>query len=365
MDRFAASLCQSRVAGLIRDFQPRKIAPTLNLRRADLCFQYAAVAVAEALAAAKLTERGIDSAKIGLVVGTTRGAVNSFEQAMLGAMGGAWDRTGPLHFPNLVMSSLGGYVSKMFSLRGAASTVVSASAGGLQAVIHAFELLRCNPTQQAMVVVLADELSPLFFRLLEESGKLACGKEIGRAMVYSSNSPGLVMGEGAAAFVMEKRSSDSGSDLCLSGYGMTSDCESGGALQMSGARFSESILQAIHEARLNPNGIDLIYGHGSGSPCQDSREIRALAQVCKPSVPLSCVLPNTGLSESASAGFSLAAAALSLQHGEAYPIASLNGASGNWNFVQGEPVRSHFRNVLMTAGSDSGNNAALLLTKLN
>ena len=141
MDRFAASLCQSRVAGLIRDFQPRKIAPTLNLRRADLCFQYAAVAVAEALAAAKLTERGIDSAKIGLVVGTTRGAVNSFEQAMLGAMGGAWDRTGPLHFPNLVMSSLGGYVSKMFSLRGAASTVVSASAGGLQAVIHASILL--------------------------------------------------------------------------------------------------------------------------------------------------------------------------------------------------------------------------------
>ncbi len=366
IDRFTMSVCRSRVAGLVRDFQPRKIAPTLNLRRADLCFQYAAVAVAEALASAKLTERGIDSAKIGLVVGTTRGAVNSFENAMSGAMGGAWDKTGPLHFPNLVMSSLGGYVSKMFSLRGAASTVVSATAGGLQAVIHAFELLRCNPTQQAMVVVLADELSPLFFRLLEDSGKLACGKEVGRAMVYSSTSPGLVMGEGAAAFVLEKRASGSNeSDLCLCGYGMSSDCEHGGGLQMSGVRFSESILAAIEEAGLTPNCIDLIYGHGSGSSCQDGREIRALAQVCKPSVPLSCVLPNTGLSESASAGFSLAAAALSLQHGEAYPIASLHSAGANWNFVQGEPVRSDFRNVLLTAGSDSGSNAAVVLSRSN
>jgi 3-oxoacyl-(acyl-carrier-protein) synthase len=283
---------------------------------------------------------------------------------MLGAMGGAWDRTGPLHFPNLVMSSLGGYVSKMFSLRGAASTVVSAAAGGLQAIIHAYELLRCNPTQQAMVVVLADELSPLFFRLLEESGRLACGKEVGRPMVYSSTSPGLVMGEGAAAFVLEKRASESsGTGLYLSGYGMTSDCEPGGALQMSGVRFSESILQAIHEARLTSDGIDLIYGHGSGSSCQDSREIRALTQVCKPNVPLGCVLPNTGFAESASAGFSLAAAALSLQHGEAYPIASLNSAGGNWNFVRGETMHSEFRNVLLTAGSDSGSNAALVLSR--
>ena len=92
IDRFDVSGRRAQLAGLVRDFNPRKIAPTLNLRRVDLCFQYAAVAVAEALAASRVEERGIDCPKTGLVVGTTRGAVSSFENSMTNVMGGAWTR---------------------------------------------------------------------------------------------------------------------------------------------------------------------------------------------------------------------------------------------------------------------------------
>ena len=105
------------------------------------------------------------------------------------------------------MSSLGGYVSKIFNLQGAASTLVCGNGGGLQAIIHAWELLRSNPTQQAVVVVLADELSPMFFRMFDETGSLACGTDVSRGLVYGNGLGGVVMGEGAAAFVLEKRDS--------------------------------------------------------------------------------------------------------------------------------------------------------------
>lgn len=365
IDRFATSGPQDLQAGMVRNFEPRKIAPTLNLRRADLCFQYAAVAVAEALAQSRLVEREVDMSRVGLVAGTTRGAVNSFEQAMKSALGGAWEKTGPMHFPNLVMSSLGGVVSKMFNLRGSASTLVCGRGGGLQAIIHAFELLRCNPTQQAIVVVVADELSPLFYRLFFDSGKLAPSNGTVDSMVYDSASRGAVMGEGAAAFVLEKSQEDNpdSSRLYLSGYGLTSDSELNGSAQANGAWLSESIRQALREAHLAPADIDMIYGHGSGSPCHDKRELRALSQVLDRTVPLSCVLPNTGLAESASAGFSLAAAAMSLQHGEAYPMAVPTHPSSDWNFVYSQPDHFDIKNILLTGSSDAGNNAALILSK--
>jgi 3-oxoacyl-[acyl-carrier-protein] synthase II len=365
IDRFDVSHTQSKVAGLIRDFQPRKLAPTLNLRRIDLCFQFAAVAVAEALASSTIATRGIDSKSIGLVVGTTRGAVNSFEHSMKNVMGSEWDQTSAIHFPNLVMSSLGGYISKMFSLQGAASTLVCGGGGGLQAIAHAFELLRSNPTQQAIVVVLADELSPLFFQLFDQSGKLARGNGGLGGRVYDCNSQGFIMGEGAAAFVLEKGAGGEfqNGQLSISGYGMTCDSEPDGAAQASGVWLTESIQQALREAKLEPADIDLIYGHGNGTPGHDERELRALARVCAPIVPLSCVLPNTGFAESASAGFSLAAAAMSLRYRETYPIVSLNPASHGRRFVRDHATGLDSQHILLTSSSDGGNNTALVLSK--
>jgi 3-oxoacyl-(acyl-carrier-protein) synthase len=263
------------------------------------------------------------------------------------------------------MSALGGFVSKMFNLGGAASTLVCGRSGGLQAIIHAFELLRRNPTQQAMVVVLADELSPLFYRLFSQTGKLAPKADLAQSLVYDSTSAGAILGEGAAAFVLEKVAEERSvrSSLAVSGYGLTSDSETSGAPQPQAFWFSQAIRQAIEEAKLTPAQIDLIYGHGSGFPCEDARELRALAQVCQRSVPFGCVLPNTGLAESASAGFSLAAAVLSLQHGEAYPLVEPANSSSAWNFIRSRPVRLALKNVLLTGSSDAGNNAALVLTQ--
>ena len=55
IDRFDVSDCRSRRAALIREFRPRQLMPTLDLRRSDLLNQYAAVA-----AGLPLKEAGLD-----------------------------------------------------------------------------------------------------------------------------------------------------------------------------------------------------------------------------------------------------------------------------------------------------------------
>jgi 3-oxoacyl-[acyl-carrier-protein] synthase II len=49
LDRFPIDGCRARHAALVRDFRPRSLAPTLELRRADQINQYAAVAASLAL----------------------------------------------------------------------------------------------------------------------------------------------------------------------------------------------------------------------------------------------------------------------------------------------------------------------------
>ncbi len=153
--------------------------------------------------------------------------------------------------------------------------------------------------------------------------------------------------------------------VSISGYGMTSDSQPGGGFQLSGARFSDSMKQSIQQAAISPDDIHLIYTHGTGLPCQDQRELRSLAGVVNCAVPLGCVLPSTGLAESASSGFAMVAALLSLRHDEAYPIPGHDASICDWNFIHTQPISVSPRNVLVTASAESGNNSALVLSKSN
>src|SRR5205807_653322 len=112
-------------------------------------------------------------------------------------------------FPAIVVSTVGGQVSQAFSLKGINSTLVDGASAGLHALVHAYEMLRQNETQDALVVVAADEVGILFYRLFDRLGALANGASpYGEALApYDPHGSGMVLGEGAAAVVLERRSS--------------------------------------------------------------------------------------------------------------------------------------------------------------
>ena len=107
VDRFSVAAGGATRAGLVRGLDVRRAVPSLNLRRSDPVIQYAAVAGAQAIDMACLAQRGLARDRIGLVVGTTRGAVTSVQRSLERVRHGQWLKASALHFPNLVMSSAG------------------------------------------------------------------------------------------------------------------------------------------------------------------------------------------------------------------------------------------------------------------
>jgi 3-oxoacyl-[acyl-carrier-protein] synthase II len=364
--RFDVRSQKAKQAGLIKAFDPRSLLPGLDWRRMDLVARYAVVATYHALQDAKLGSPLPAPERIGLVVATTRGAATSFEKYLDSVRGANWGKASPLSFPNLVMSSIGGHVSKAFGIKGLASTLVAGTTAGLQALVHGYEMLRQSDGQDALVVVAADEVGGLFYRLLDRLGLLAGpDSRTGEAPApYDPQAGGMVVGEGAAALVLERvgsaRARGAQAYARVAGCGLTADATEP---DPEGGWLGRAMDLALGEAGLTAADVDVAYGHGRGLPGYDGREARAWRRLLAGrGVPVCCVLGNTGVAEAASGLYSTAAAALGLRHGEAYPVATRGALPAGLAWVTGAPRPGVYRAALLAGGTDHGTNAAVVLT---
>jgi 3-oxoacyl-[acyl-carrier-protein] synthase II len=364
--RFDTGGARARSAALVADFDPRRLIPSLDLRRMDLVMQFAAVAAHQALGDARIGACGLAAERIGLVVATSRGAVGSFERYLKSVQGAAWHKATPIHFPNLVMSSIGGQVSRAFGFKGACSTIVDGVGCGLGALIHAAELLRQSEGQDALVVLATDEVAELFFRLSDRLGRLA---PEGAAMrPYHPSASGLSLGEGAVALVLERTTDANARGASiraeLTGAGLSHDVAGYLVADPTGAELVRAMRLALAEAGTDAAGVDVIYGHGRGVPACDAREARALSLLLEGRrTPVGCVLANTGVAEASSGLFSVAAAVLGLERDLAWPIAGDGPPDGELAFVSGAPRPGRYCQALVAGSTDSGNNAALVLRR--
>jgi 3-oxoacyl-(acyl-carrier-protein) synthase len=371
IERFSTKECRATKAGLVRGFDARRLLPTLDFRRMDPGTQYAAVAAANAIADAQLASSRIAPERIGLVVGTALGAAGSFDRFLASVGGVHWERASAAHFPNMVMSSIGGHVSKSLGLKGIASTLVGGTGSGLHAFIHAVELLRRNEWQDAVVVVVTDEIAPLFFQMLDRLDILAnCDCHGGESLrPYDPDASAFTIGEGAAAFVLEHRDSAAARGrvrAVVSGSGLTADAAAVHGSEPSGAWLERAARIALAESQLSAEEIDVVYGQGKGVHCHDRREVSALTRLLgRSAVPVTTVTGNTGLAESASSAFNIAAAVIGMGCGEIYQIVPGQRFWPGVNFVHGSTQTGNYHNTLVMASTENGNNAALVLGRPN
>jgi 3-oxoacyl-[acyl-carrier-protein] synthase II len=366
--RFDTAQQHAKRAALIAEFKPKQLLPWLDVRRLDALNQYAAVAGGIAYKDACLTNKRIAEERLGVVIGLTRGPVATQEKFLESLERDGVENLPAKYFPAMVVSTVAGQVAGLLKLKGLNSTVVEGAAGGLQALIHAFEILRLDDSQDAIVVVAADEVGALFFRAFEKLGLLTeDGSSRGEALCpYDPESTGTILGEGAAAFVVERVSSARRRNARvyakIEGCGQAADAVVGSVLEPEGMWLTRAMEGALSDAGLETSDLDVIYGHGRGLPGYDTREIKALQRLLKGRrVPVCCTVGNTGLAEAACGSFSVAAAILGMRSGEAYPIATHGFVPGELAFVLGDVRRGEYQHSLVTGGTEHGSNAALVL----
>ena len=234
-------------------------------RRLDMPDEPRALLLAVAAAAAALRDVTTNaSTRIGLILSTTKGDIETFENHLLSHNPAAALDTLPSQLAQRLADRLG--------IDGAVLVVSNACASGLVAIIHGAAMVERGDAE-AVVVVGVDTLSRFVLEGFSSLGALSPGP----CCPYDADREGLSLGEGAAAVVLEKEATRSFGRLV--GAAVTNDASHITAPVRSGVGLRRAIENALLNAGVSPEEIASINGHGTGTIYNDAMEARALEAV--------------------------------------------------------------------------------------
>lgn len=338
---FDPSAFRSRIAAEA-DFDPWEhgLRPQ-EIRRMDRAAQFAVVTAREAMADSGLDLTGIAPHRVGVCVGSAVGATMGLDQEYrVVSDGGRLDLVHheyavPHLYNYFVPSSFAAEVAWSARAEGPATVVSTGCTSGLDSVGYAAELIRDNSVD-VMIAGAADApISPI---------TVACFDAI-RATTPRNDDPehasrpfdrtrnGFVLGEGSAMFVLEELQAARrrGAHLYAEVAGYASRCNAFHmtGLQPDGREMAEAIRVALDQARMNPDGVDYINAHGSGTKQNDRHETAAfkcsLGEHAR-RTPVSSIKSMVGHSLGAIGSIEIAASVLAMENNVVPPTANLHEA---------------------------------------
>ncbi|MBS0225211.1 MAG: beta-ketoacyl-[acyl-carrier-protein] synthase family protein [Proteobacteria bacterium] len=239
----------------------------------DRCSQFVVAASNEAVRQCGLDMRG-EGERIGTIIGTGIGGVTSHDEQSKRLYGEGAERMHPLTIVRTMANAPASHVSMVHGLRGPVFSVSSACASANHAVAQALATIRSGA---ADVMLTGGTEACLTFGLLKAWDAMRVVAD-DTCRPFSANRRGLVLGEGAAVFVLEEmeHAKSRGATILveLAGAGMSADAGDIVAPSAEGAALS--ITRALQDAELEAADIGYINAHGTGTMANDATESRAI-----------------------------------------------------------------------------------------
>jgi mycobactin polyketide synthetase MbtC len=216
---------------------------------------------------------------------------------------------------------ISGRIAYTLGLAGPAMTIDSSCASTLAAFQVAVQSVRAGDCDMALAGGVCVMGSPGFF---VEFSKQQALSDDGHCRPYSARATGTVWAEGAAMFVLQRRSGalrDGRRVLaevrasCVNQDGRTT-----GLTAPSGPAQARLFRRAIDTAGVRPEEIGMVEGHGTGTELGDRTELQSLAQTYGATEPgrgplLGSVKSNVGHSQAAAGALGLAKVLVAAEHG--------------------------------------------------
>lgn len=354
---------QIRIAAQVKGFDPTQLFAPETLARLDRVSQFALVAAREALLGAGLSP-GPVLARAGVILGNAGGGHETQDAAYRAVYGEGKARVAPLTVPRLMSSAGASAVSMEYGLQGPTFSVGSACASSNHAIGLAFHLVRSG----AMPVMLAGGAEAMLtFGGLKAWESLRVLSPDG-CRPFDKARNGMVMGEGAAIFVLEERDhalARGARPLAeIAGFAMGADAESLLAPSAEGA--GRAMRGALADAGLSPSDVGYVNAHGTGTMANDLAEAQAIGAVFGAGGPLvSSTKGMHGHAIGAAGALELLAVLLALSDGVVPPTAGLHEADADCalRHVIGQAERAWPEACLSNTFAFGGLNAVLALRR--
>jgi 3-oxoacyl-[acyl-carrier-protein] synthase II len=227
------------------------------------------------------------------------------------------------YFERVAFASVADHLAGRFGTKGSPISLSTACASGATAIQLGVEAIRRGETDAALCVATdssVNQESLIRFSLLSA---LSTHNDPPRAAAkpFARNRDGFVMAEGAGALVLESLAAATARGArilgVIEGCGETADSFHRTRSSPDGKPIIGSIRNAIADAQLQPDDIDYINAHGTGTPENDKMEYMSLAAVLGErvrTVPISSNKSMIGHTISAAGSVEAIFSLLTLEH---------------------------------------------------
>ncbi len=258
-----------------------------------------------------------------------------------------------------------------FGTEGSPVTLTTACASGASAIQLGVEAIRRGECEAALAVGADGSISPEALIRFSLLSTLSTANEPPQkaAKPFARNRDGFVMGEGAAALVLEEAGSARrrGADILayVLGCGEAADTFHRTRSNPNGWAIVASMQRAIDDAGLSPDDIDYVNAHGTGTPENDRMECLGMQQVFgarAPRVPISSNKSMIGHTLTAAGTVEATFSILTLRHGMLPPTINyeIPDPALPLDVVPNRAREARVRHVLSNSFGFGGQNVSLV-----
>lgn len=278
--------CSAQIGGELVDFDPRDYLGSKEARRMARFSQLAVISAQMALKDAGLSLTEDEKRTAGVIMGTAvGGTVVGTEVAKKQLDERGFKRVSPFHLITMLPNMAAFHIAESTGFHGRNSTTVTACAAGAQALGDATQVIRSGWAEVMLSGGSEATLGPLVFASFAVMNALSTRNDQPQAACrpFDLDRDGFVMSEGAAVFVLESldHARRRGARIYaeIAGYAANSDGYHAIAPNPDPSGPVQAIRDALEDAKLEPEAVDLINAHGTSTPLGDVAETKAIKTV--------------------------------------------------------------------------------------
>lgn len=364
---------KAKLAGEVKDFDPKKYMDPKAARRMEPFSQYAVAAAGEAIAQAGLDMEKEDPFRVGTSIGSGIGSLQAMEREHKKMLEKGPNRVNPLLVPMMISNMAVGNVAMHYGLKGKSINVVTACATGTNSIGEAFRSIQYGEADVMVAGGTESAITPLGMAGFAALTALSTNEDpetVSRP--FDKDRDGFVMGEGAGIVVLEslEHAQKRGAKILAEvvGYGGSNDAFHITSPAEDGSGAAYAMEMALKDAGIAPEKIDYINAHGTSTHHNDLFETMAVKKALGDhayKVKINSTKSMIGHLLGAAGGVEFIACVKSIEDGFVHATAGLKeaGEGCDLDYTMGEGVPMDIHYALTNSLGFGGVNASLVIKK--
>jgi 3-oxoacyl-[acyl-carrier-protein] synthase II len=377
---FDPSQFKTRIVAEVKDFDAKALLGRRAARRYDRVSQLALVATQEAIEHAGLAINDQNRDRVGVLIGSGIGGINTLYENMLVFIERGPSRVSPFTVPMMLPDSPAGLVAIQYGARGPNMAIVTACATGTNSIGEATEMIRRGAADVMIAGSTESAINPITFAGMSIMGAISTrNDEPERASrPFDAERDGFIIGEGAGTVILESLefAQARGAKILaeITGYGVTNDAFHISAPSEKGEGSALCMQLALDDAGFAPDvaatAIGYINAHGTSTELNDKNETAAIKTVFGEqafTIPISSTKSMTGHLMGAAGSVEAVFCVQTLQSDMLPPTINYENPDPecDLDYIPNQARLAHVDHIMSNSFGFGGHNATLIFSRFS